>query len=224
MDDERGGLASTDVTFARTLDTLRQEGCNILLVGAEAPEAHESACERLLGAPECDSRYRVFVCGDETQVSCGKTHGATAERVRTIEYATKGVETDGRTEPESAANGGRPSPGMIGVEIVEAVDELAETAAGFEPADLRVCVNSLVPLLQDHDAETVFRLLHVVTSRVEQARGMAHYHLPVRPDYDAVNLFEPMFDAIVTVRSRDGCTEHQWYLREADTTSEWLDL
>ncbi|WP_254523526.1 DUF7504 family protein [Natrinema caseinilyticum] len=224
MDDERGGLVSTDVTFARTLDTLRQQGCNILLVGAEAPDAHERVCERLLGAPECDSRYRLFVRGDETQVSCGDPRGETTERVRTIEYSTRGLETDGRPELESAADGGHPSPGMIGIEIVEAVDELAETAGGFEPADLRICVDSLVSLLQDHDAETVFRLLHVLTSRVEQARGMAHYHLPVTQDHDAVNLFEPMFDAIVTVRSRDGCSEQQWYLRETDTTSDWLEL
>ncbi|QLG47596.1 DUF7504 family protein [Natrinema halophilum] len=224
MEDERGGLVSDNATFARTLDTLKQEGSNILLVGADAPEAHQMACQRLLGATDRDSRYRLFVTGGETRVSCGRTDGASDERVRTIDYSNTRLDPDGTGEEESAADGGLPSPGTIGVAIIEAIDELAETAEGFDPAELRVCVDSLVPLLQEHDAETMFRLLHVTTSRTDKARGMGHYHLPIPVDHDAVNLFEPMFDAIVTVRSRDDRSEHQWFLRETETTTDWLEL
>ncbi|WP_408958742.1 hypothetical protein [Natrinema sp. 74] len=220
MGDERQGFVPDDTAFARALETLKRDGSNILLVGSVSADVHEAACRQLLGATERHSRYRLFVTDTNDRAACGATADATSERVRTIRYSTAG--TGSAEQPE--ADSGPPSPGTLGIRIVETIDELAETAGGFEPSELRVCVDSLLPLLDDHDAETVFRLLHVATARVDKARGMGHYHVPLEPDHDVVNLLEPMFDAIVTVRSRDGAAEQRWYLREADTTSGWLEL
>lgn len=217
MEDERGGAVPDRATFARTLGTLKQEGSNILLVGAETTGAHRTACRRLLGGTEQESRYRLFVTGEGD--GCGCNDSATTDRVQTVDYSRKGDDADSDAETDE-----EPSLGALGIEIVEAIDEFADAADGFGPSELRVCVDSLVPLLQEYDSEAVFRLLHVTTSRVDQARGMGHYHLPLNPDHDAVNLLEPMFDAVVTVRSRQGTDEHQWYLREADTTTDWLEL
>lgn len=217
MEDERGGAVPDRATFARTLGTLKQEGSNILLVGAETTGAHRTACRRLLGGTEQESRYRLFVTGEGD--GCGYNDSATTDRVQTVDYSRKGDDADSDAETDE-----EPSLGALGIEIVEAIDEFADAADGFGPSELRVCVDSLVPLLQEYDSEAVFRLLHVTTSRVDQARGMGHYHLPLNPDHDAVNLLEPMFDAVVTVRSRQGTDEHQWYLREADTTTDWLEL
>lgn len=218
MEDERGGAVPDRATFARTLGTLKQEGSNILLVGAETTGAHRTACRRLLGGPERESRYRLFVTGGSD--GCGCSDDPTADRVQTVDYASGEREAESGAETDEE----QPSLGALGIDIVETIDEFADTADGFGPSELRVCVDSLVPLLQEYDSEAVFRLLHVTTSRVDQARGMGHYHLPLSPDHDAVNLLEPMFDAIVTVRSRKGTDEHQWYLRDADTTTDWLEL
>lgn len=218
MEDERGGAVPDRATFARTLGTLKQEGSNILLVGAETTGVHQTACRRLLGGTEQESRYRLFVTGDGDGDGCGCDGGATTELVRTVDFSSGVLEAD--AEPGES----QPSLGALGIEIVETIDEFADAADGFSPSELRVCVDSLVPLLQEYDSEAVFRLLHVTTSRVDQARGMGHYHLPLSSDHDAVNLLEPMFDAIVTVRSRRGTDEHQWYLRDADTTTDWLEL
>ncbi|SEQ36018.1 DUF7504 family protein [Natrinema salaciae] len=207
MEDERGGAVPDSATFARTLGTLKREGSNVLLVGSEATGTHETACQRLAGATKRDSRYRLFVT-DERGVSCGGDHET--DCVHTIDYSST---VDDRTPL-----------GALGIEVVETIDEFADDADGFEPSELRVCVDSLVPLLREHDPQAVFRLLHMITSRIDQARGMGHYHVPLPRDHDAVNLFEPMFDAIVTVRSRGGTEEQQWYLRETETTTDWLEL
>lgn len=220
MEDERGGAVPDRATFARTLGTLKQEGSNILLVGTETTSAHQTACRRLLGGTGQEPRYRLFVTDEKNATGSGCDGGAEAERVKTVEYTSEPLEA--KLDAESGEN--QPSLGALGIEIVETVDEFADEADGFDPSELRVCVDSLVPLLQEYDSEAVFRLLHVTTSRVSHARGMGHYHLPLEPDHDAVNLLEPMFDAIVTVRSRSGTDEHQWYLREADTTTDWLEL
>lgn len=219
MEDERGGAVPDSATFARTLGTLKKEGSNVLLVGAEATRTHETACRRLLGATERDHRYRLFITSDQG-VGCGEEDGAESERVHTIDYSHAVPEAGS----EPAPDGDRTPIGALGIEIVETIDEFAEDADGFAPSELRVCVDSLVPLLQEYDPQSVFRLLHMLTSRVDQARGMGHYHVPLAPDHDAVNLFEPMFDAIVTVRSRGGTEQQQWYLREAETTTDWLEL
>ncbi|WP_226481893.1 DUF7504 family protein [Natrinema amylolyticum] len=219
MEDERGGAVPDRATFARTLGTLKREGSNVLLVGAAA-STHETVCQQLLGAGERDSRYRLFVTNADDRVACDRTADAETDRVRTIDYSRSGLETDVDSDGEN----GRPSLGTLGIEIVETIDELADAADEFDPSELRVCVDSLVPLLREYDTETVFRLLHLTTSRVDQARGMGHYHLPLASDHDAVNLLEPMFDAVVTVRSRDGTDEQQWHLREEDATTDWLEL
>lgn len=219
MEDERGGLVPDHASFARTLGTLKQEGSNILVVGAETASAHETACQQLLGATNRDSRYRLFVTGEDDRVACERTDDPATDRVHTIDYSSMAF----GTEAQPAADGG-PALGTLGIEIVETIDEFADAADGFAPSELRVCVDSLVPLLQEYDAEAMFRLLHMATSRVDKACGMGHYHLPLGSDHDAVNLLEPMFDAIVTVRSRDGTDEQQWSLREAEATTDWFEL
>ncbi|ELY75488.1 DUF7504 family protein [Natrinema gari] len=219
MEDERGDAVPDCATFARTLGTLKQEGSNILLVGT-SKGPHETVCQQLLGATRGDARYRLFVTNAADHVAHECRADPEIERVQTIEYSQSGLES----RSESDGKSGQPSLGTLGIEIVETIGEFDDSADGLAPSALRVCVDSLVPLLQEYDAETVFRLLQLTTSRVDQACGMGHYHLPLGPDHDAVNLFEPMFDAVVTVRSRNGTDEQQWYLREADTTTDWLEL
>ncbi|WP_222919236.1 hypothetical protein [Natrinema sp. SYSU A 869] len=219
MEDERGGAVPDRATFARTLGALKREGSNILLVGAAA-STHETVCQQLLGAAQRDSRYRLFVTNADDHVTCQRITNGETDRIHTIDYSKSALETG----PESAGESGQPSLGTLGIEIIETIDEFDDVADGFDPSELRVCVDSLVPLLREYDTETVFRLLHMTTSRVDQAQGMGHYHLPFAPDHDAVNLLEPMFDAVVTVRSRDGIDEQQWYLRKEDATTDWLEL
>ncbi|PCR89797.1 DUF7504 family protein [Natrinema ejinorense] len=218
MEDEQGGVVSDRATFARTLDALKREGSNVLLVGAAAG-THETACQQLLGAAKRDSRYRLFVTSADDHVACERTETAAGERTHTIDSSAV-LEAGANTRTES----GQPPLGTLGIEIIETIDEFADAADGLEPSELRVCVDSMVPLLRAYDAETVFRLLHVMTARVTRACGMGHYHLPLAADHDAVNLLEPMFDAVVTVRSRNGTDEQRWHLRDADTTTDWIEL
>lgn len=217
MASERGETAMERADFAQTLATLKRNGSNILLVGREATDAHADLCHRLHGASADGSRYRLFVTdgGEPTVEPNGGTDGPTD---RTIDYsALEPVATD------DAGNG--PAPlGTLGIEIVDAIDTFQGDADGLEPSQLRVCVDSLVALLEDHTAEKVFRLLHMTTSRVDNVQGMGHYHLPLERDHEAVRLFEPLFDAVVEIRVRDGAYKQRWELRERETPTDWLPV
>ncbi|SEV95560.1 DUF7504 family protein [Natrinema salifodinae] len=221
MEDEGGRSAPVRASVTRALGTLKREGCNVLLVGSEATSAHETVCRQFLGASAAEAPFRLFVRAvgqrETDQASCGPVDESETDRVQTIECASATL------DPTTAS-----AIGALGIEIVEAIDAFADSAAGgnsdggLEPASLRVCVDSLGPLLEAYDAEAVFRLLHVTTTRVDQADGIGHYHLPIAPDHDAVSLLEPLFDAVVTVRTRDGADEQRWSLQEADAPTDWL--
>lgn len=221
MEDERGALVPDGATFARALDALKRDGGNILLVGEETETAHETVCRRLFGPPERESVYRLQVSGEGTRVACENAcHVPEANRLRTIEYS--GLATERGSD--STVRGGPESPRELGIELVEAVDEFADMADGLEPAELRVCVDSPVPFCREYGTETVFRLLHLATSRVVRARGIGHVHVPLARDRDVVSLVEPLFDAVVTVRSRDGIAEQRWSLRDPALSTDWLEL
>lgn len=216
MESEPGGTAPKRATFAQALGDLKREGSNILVVGGASTAAHGAACDRLLGESNRsrDGRYRVIVTTSDDD---GDRHGHATEGVtsRTVAYdpAHAGNDPD-RVDPLSA----------LGADVIETVDRFEAEADGLDPSELRVCVDSLVPLLQEWSSETVFRVVHVLTSRVRRVNGMAHYHLPLRRDHDAVRLFEPLFDATVELRTRDGRHEQRWHLRDRASPTDWLSI
>ena len=241
MGTESGGNALEHATFAHALDSLKQDGSNILLVGDSSSVAHRSGCERLLGEEGDQSRYRLFVVTEESCCSRGwaATHEDETDRYQYHEQGSKpddadpttkvirriADDTDETTTPsvdESVV--GTEMLNILGTEVIDTINEFDDAANGLGPSELRLCVDSLVPLLTDHSSENVFRLLHVLTLRVKQSSGMGHYHLPIDADHDAVNLLEPLFDAVVEVRNDDGVIEQRWTLRDQRTTSEWLPL
>lgn len=236
MGTELGGGVPKSATFAHALGTLKQKGSNILLVGSGASGAHGATCLRLLGDTNDHerSRYRLFVLTE--QQCCSHEHGKTrgdvygrdekADENETTRIITRSVTGQKRTEERSPTESvvGTELLSPLGSEIIETVNDFDEVANGLEPSELRVCVDSLVPLLTEHNSENVFRLLHVLTLRIRQANGMGHFHLPVDADHDAVNLLEPLFDAVVEVRTHDGVPEQRWHLRDQRTTSDWIQL
>lgn len=218
MEGERGGGGLEQASFAQTLGSLKQEGSNILLVGRETADAHTTICDRLLGESGDASRYRLLVTDERERAS--ETRGESDDdTVREIDYSELEFTGSGNADLS-----GRTPLGTLGIEIIETIDELEAAADGLEPSQLRVCLDSLVPLLEDHRAEKVFRLLHMTTSRVGHVQGMGHYHLSLERDHEAVHLFEPLFDAVVEIRVRDGTHEQRWELRDNETTTDWIPV
>ncbi|WP_323676764.1 hypothetical protein [Halorubellus sp. PRR65] len=225
MRTDHGGGVPDSTAFAQTLASLKQEGSNILLVGQTSGAAHHAACERLLGDGE-DPRRRVYVytAGNE---SCGFT--ATAPDARDsaciVTQATDG-ETgahDGVPESVEQTVVGNQLLASLGAEIIDAVAAY-DAEFDLEPAELRLCFDSVTPLLRDHKSENVFRLLHMVTSRVREVDGMGHFHLPLERDSDYVHLLEPLFDAIVEVRDAEDGLEQRWDLQDRGTDTGWIPL
>lgn len=214
MRPEFSGEKAQESAFTEALAALKKNGSNIIVVGDGDPAAHASVCERLLGA---DSPRQRLVVRTDADVSCGWLPGEGVEgSVEIVSHGDAHVEGNATVVDTELL-------GPLGQAVAQNLDALAGGEGGLEPAELRVCVDSLDPLFAAHDPETVFRLVHVLTARIREVQGMGHFHIRVDEDDDHVRLLEPLFDAVVTVRS-DDTLEHRWRLPDQDIESRWIEL
>ncbi|NGM68410.1 hypothetical protein G6M89_05205 [Natronolimnobius sp. AArcel1] len=114
----------------------------------------------------------------------------------------------------------------LGIAISSAIEYFDTDAGGLEPAELRVGIDSLLPLLEATDRETVFTFLHLTTGRATAADGMVHCHLPVERDATVVSVFSSLFDIVLEVRAHPEGYEERWRVTDSacDDThhSHWI--
>lgn len=243
--EERRGSSEAIVKFRRRLAELKRNGCNILLVGTDALDA---ACERLLGESSAGPRYRLFVTTDAGPVAA---HAKLAS-VQSGPYRDSAVvvnwdvDVRGATATDSTDQRGSPGDGTavrdsdgpafrevfvgsddlreLGTTVEDVVESFETQSGGLSPAELRVCFDSVTPLVADHEHRDVRRFLLGLTETVERFDGMAHYHLPAEYDSETVENLEPLFDAVVEVRHANREVEQRWHLDDPDITTSWLPL
>lgn len=224
--------------FRQELTRLKQHGSATLVVGDAPPEAHRRLCHQILSG-ETATRRIVVETGADYCVTPDATRGSDSEESTTrLRYrtATRSTQTAAQptTEPTLPWQVGRSSADEDGnddeaetlVELGRSLDDAvtAATADATEPAALRLCLDSLHPLLEDATEEAVFRFLHVFTHHARSVTAMAHVHLPVDRDARLVRLVRPLFDAVVELRHPQGHPEQRWELIEADVTTRWLPV
>lgn len=220
-----GQGASETATFTQALASLKRTGSNILLVGA-AGDAQHGACTRLLGDEGEGPRERLFVRTGDADVDerLPQTETTVIEYESTTRSAAASAAPSAGTVPEPARHRSVAGLANLGTEMEDVITEATRRPGGLEPAQLRVCVDSLRPLLEEHGEEAVFRFLHGITREIGQARGMGHFHLPVSYDDATVRALVPLFDAVIEVRTRGDGHEQRWHLREAGLVTDWLPL
>lgn len=222
MRTDHGSGVPDSATFAQTLSELKRTGSNLLLVGETDGAAHRTACRRLMGFDGEDPRQRVYAHTRGAEGVSALPDSASEDATLVVRHQS--VDHDRPLPPtveEVVVDSDLLS--AMGTTVLQAVDDIEDDAT-LDPGELRLCLDSVRPLLQQHRSETVFRLLHMVTSRVRQSDGMGHFHLPLSNDNDYVRLLEPLFDAIVEVRHEDDTIEQRWHLRDSEVTSDWLQL
>ena len=238
-----------DASFADALAEFKQRGSNLLVVGPSADRARAAVCRRLLGDADAGTRRRLFVETDGT-VSCldgydGSISPGTT-RLVTRATQTRSARAAGGTPAGSAdsavdAPGGPTHPDAVAGEIGhrhvtdsalsalacainDEIAALADHNDTLEPAELRLCLDSLTPLVADNDTVSVRRFLHTIAARVRSCRGMAHYHLAAGRRDDAVVDLAPAFDAVIELRVEDDRPEQRWHVPDRDLHTEWLPL
>jgi hypothetical protein len=247
--EERRGSSKATARFRHRLADLKRNGCNILLVGTDALD---SACQRLLGESSAGPRYRLFVTTDTgpptAQARLASVQsGPYSDAAAVVDWK---ADVRGGTATDRGGGGNRDDLGSrdgaglrdssgpefrqlsvgsatlrdLGTAVEETIEEFETEADGLSPAELRLCFDSIIPLIADHEGRDVRRFLLGLTETVERFDGMAHYHLPSDYDSEAVGDLEALFDAIVEVRHADGEIEQRWHLQDPDLTTDWVPL
>lgn len=226
-----GSVGDRNGSFARSLQDLKRRGSNLLIVGSLAEQVRDAVTRRLLGDGVTETRRRLFVFTDATHADAHLGNGTSSrETTRIIDRVTPTRSTAAMVPPTSA-----PAPltrrrveptqlGSLAWCIQEEIGAFDDSADGLSAGELRLCFDSLAPLLSEHDTETVRRFLRIVGNRVRASHGMAHYHLPVARSDPLVDELSTAFDAVIELRVRDGQPEHRWELRESGFVSSWIPL
>lgn len=206
--------------FARTLSALKERGSNLLVVGTAHEEGHLPACERLFGE-DTAGRRRLLV---RTDGDCGTAPSDGEGTTSLVEFRSRWLNG-------GAAVDGVPRQRVDGVsidELEEAVlgelETLADAGERPDPGELRLCVDSLRPLLAEHSPGRVRRFVDRLAGRVAGVKGMGHFHLPAPSDDRHVPMLTSAVDAVVEVRVRHGEPQQRWHVFEGAVDSGWLPL
>lgn len=218
-----GGRASE---FVRRLGQLKLTGCNLLLVGRVPDDVLAAASRKLLGDAS-QRRLRLFVFTDSRRAAVRERLPATDERVQAsdatvLTYAASGdspgiADLDATTRRNVAGD-----LAALTAAIDEEIAAIEADVDGLEPAQLRVCFDSLEPLVADNEAGEVAEFLGDVTGRVRDAAGMAHYVLPVARDHRTVARLDSAFDATIEYRTAEDGQE-RWHF-PSDFSTGWFPL
>lgn len=227
MTDSSTGRGWTDdpETFAGALDDLKQEGALLLVLESAGSEASSAGCRRMLGDDAMDDRRRLFVLTDADSRAhqgvraVGDDTGQRAVAYRTT--ARSAVAASG-TDASIPTNTVDSDPGAL----ADAVDdELAALAPsdGFEPGQLRVCVDALDEMITNDDLLDVLEFTKALKERVHDANGIAHVHVGNHVPAIAVEGLLPQFDAVVEVADDDD-PRQRWHLPDESLSTRWLEL
>ncbi|WP_458206095.1 DUF7504 family protein [Haladaptatus sp. NG-SE-30] len=194
MNDCRELLRDTgDVSaFQSHLGTLRQRGSNLLVTGEVSQGVANRASQTLFG-DEAHDRKRVLALTDagvdtaddhfQSGVGCDDDSVWLIDRGnrrRAVPQSATGADTE--LPPLDGQNGIR----ELREEIVTAIGFYDDAAGGVEPAAIRLGINSLNYLVDEHELVAVKRFLRSVGALMKGVHGMGHYHLSMPDDAETV--------------------------------------
>lgn len=199
--------------FSRQLAALKRRGSTLLVVGQAGEATALHACQRLLGTGGPPPRRRLVVTTDaEPSLDRRLPDGHDPSRVTVVDGRA-------RTRRASAASSAATEHRVLERAVAEAVDDHAD--GGLAPAELRLCLDSLRPLLAADECRSRTLLDQFADLAVDH-RAIGHVHLPVPYDHRIVDQLSSHVDAVVELRDGDP-SEQRWHLQSGATTG-WLPL
>ena len=230
------GDESNEERFSNGLSQLKRQGASVLVVGSVRPAQRRNLCRRLLGQATAESRRRVLVSTTGTRHDASELlEGISGSQATNtlIRYATqaRGAAVsagDSNTAPIAPSTDDSPvtttTLAELGIEISKAIETFDAESNGLAPAEIRVGVESLLPLLEEYGTEQVFKFLHLTNGRAKTVDGMIHYHLSMDSDSDTTSVLAPLFDIIIELREQNGVPQERWSIADGELHSGWVSV
>lgn len=229
--------------FLSLLNELKATGCSLLVVGDAPREVFTRASSNLLGDTE-SIRHRVVAVTDATPESIAERLPDPDETPRPLSETARILNHSGAPRSVSADSGSDVTGDLAGIDetriadpelqglqagLVDAIGEVASEATNLRPADLRVGVDSLGPLVDHYGEDAVRRCLRRVGGHVRHYNGMGHYVLAKEYDSEAVKSLLPDMDAAIELRAvdpveHDHDAQQRWHVPDRELVTEWTPL
>ncbi|MDG5819838.1 HalOD1 output domain-containing protein [Natronococcus sp. A-GB7] len=215
------------VSVGSTLGRLKRTGGNVLIAGGVPDDLVDVASANLLGDPDRNRRHLFALLDRDRRV--------VSDRLATTDIASAQI-VDYAMTARSVASAGAPVADAVAVvdeptdlDELEAAVDARVRAFGTdtplsEPGDLRLCVDSLRPMLDERGTDGTVALLEPICEAVRDVSGLGHYVLPVDRDDPLVDALESLFDATVELRVGDCGPQQRWHLHESGYTTDWIGL
>jgi len=211
--------------FSNKLARLKRQGASVLVVGSVRPDHRQDTCRRLFGCTTDHVRRRVLVSTtDGPHPASHHVDTTDRETVSTITHDTRACSATATTSTVSPSIDPSTVDTLadLGIAIADAIDVFEADADILEPAEVRVGIDSLLPLLEEYGHRQVFKFLHLINGRTQDVDGIAHSHLPVERDARIVPTLSLLFDIVVEIREHDGDYQERWVINDGAERSGWL--
>lgn len=227
-------------SIPQLLDEYKQTGCTLLLVGDVPDDVLNTVSGNLLGDPELQPRTRVFGLFDRSEQTVHDRldhagYGRTPTRVVTTTDTARHTchpEADGGTTsspsdtyiPDRSLEVSHATADDLTAVATMLDNQIADANSNYDASELRVCIDSLRPVLDTYATAAVDSFLDTMTSAITERRGMGHFVLPVSRTHDAVTQISDHFDILVPLRSANGTAEQRWEFPAEGRETDWLEL
>jgi hypothetical protein len=221
---------SSDITFADALKQYKATGNNTLVVGTFPQTTAYQLSRTHFGAVE-ESRYRVLAVTNPNQdaieqrfpseLSAVNQHERTS--VTTYSTTARGGATAAQSSRCSLSGPQIDSENGADLDVFtqalfEEIDSLhAASTGGFEPAQLRVSLDGLEPLLGMFGVDAVDSFVAELTAAIRAYDGMGQFFLSYPRSHSVIEALEQHFEIIMTVEQQpDGSYVQTWELPAYD--------
>lgn len=215
------------VAIGSTLKRLKQTGGNVLVTGAVPDELTDVASANLLGDPE-RGRQHLFALLDRDATTVSDRLGSpNPAAARVVEYASLSRSAASSHPSADSDDGVADEPTDLAefeTAVKANIEALAASGVVCEPGELRLCVDSLRPVLEERDADGAAAFLEPICNSVRNASGLAHYVVPIDREEPAVRALESLFDATIELRVGTAGPQQRWHLHESEYTTDWFVL
>lgn len=215
----------TPLSFDEVLSRFKRRGCTLLVTGEVGQDVTALATRRLLGAP-FEDRKRVLVLTDSEAMGVGAhLPGGCTPSDDSIEVIDAKVNT--RSAAAATPSGGQRLKSQTDLDaLLEDIDAAVERLGGSDlgPAELRVSINSLYPILGEYDYVEVARFVGELSDIVTEANGMCHCHLPTPEASETVESVATLFDARVELRRSGASAQQRWHVPSYGQQTNWVSL
>ncbi|MEF8779050.1 MAG: hypothetical protein V5A46_00030 [Haloferacaceae archaeon] len=205
--------------LSRRLQQLKRDGCNLLVTRSSGGPAVDRTTARLFGSPRKERDRILVVVRDAAGALSAKFPPGVSirdDRTHLIDYR------------EAFGDGGPPTGGGDPLSRLrtDVENRLAACLSGRdpEPAEIRLGVDSLGPLLEGCPESEVSAFVTAVTTAVREARGMGHFHVDM-PDERARELpLASAFDARLELRQIEARPARQRFHLPDVGTGPWMRI